>query len=143
MLFGISVLYISSKRKYSYHLLVKYNKKTQKMYVFFIHAFNLRYVPTGNTVSRQVIGICVVPVVTEYRTEEFYDKKKGRNVHSAFPDQVADDVNYESIPFSLEHQVQCISGENGPVRLRYHRWGTPAMSRDDKRPVGNSHQRAG
>ena len=23
------------------HLLVKYNKKTQKMYVFFIHAFNL------------------------------------------------------------------------------------------------------
>ena len=41
MLFGISVLHISSKRKYSYHLLVKYNKKTQKMYVFFIHAFNL------------------------------------------------------------------------------------------------------
>ena len=73
--------------------------------------------------------------MTEYRTEEFYDKKKGRNVHSAFPDQVADDVNYESIPFSLEQQVQCISGENGPVRLRYHRWGTPAMSRDDKRPV--------
>ena len=105
------------------------------MYVFFIHAFNLRYVPTGNTVSRQVIGICVVPVVTEYRTEEFYDKKKGRNVHSAFPDQVADDVNYESIPFSLEQQVQCISGENGPVRLRYHRRGTPAMRRDDKRPV--------
>ena len=65
------------------------------MYVFFIHAFNLRYVPTGNTVSRQVIGICVVPVVTEYRTEEFYDKKKGRNVHSAFPDQVTDDVNYD------------------------------------------------
>lgn len=54
-----------------------------------------RYIPTGNTISRQVIGIKVVPVVTEYRTEEFYDKKKGRNVHSAFPDQVTDDVNYD------------------------------------------------
>ena len=53
-----------------------------------------RYVPTGNIISRQVIGIRVVPVVTEYRTAEFYDKKKGRNVHSAFPDQVTDDVNY-------------------------------------------------
>ena len=54
-----------------------------------------RYVPTGNSISRQVIGIRVVPVVTEYRTAEFYDKKKGRNVHSAFPDQVTDDVNYD------------------------------------------------
>jgi|UPI0004BA6049 hypothetical protein len=41
MLFGNSVLYISSKRKYSYHTLAKYNKKTQNMHVFFIHAFNL------------------------------------------------------------------------------------------------------
>lgn len=54
-----------------------------------------RYVPTGNIVSRQVIGITVVPVVTEYRAQEFYDKKKGRNVHSAFPSQVRDDVNYD------------------------------------------------
>lgn len=54
-----------------------------------------RYVPTGNIVSRQVIGITVVPVVTEYRAVEFYDKKKGRNVHSAFPGQVTDDVNYD------------------------------------------------
>ena len=53
------------------------------------------YVPTGNTISRQVIGISVVPVVTEYRTAEFYDKKKGRNVHSAFPCGAADDVNYD------------------------------------------------
>ena len=51
-----------------------------------------RYVPTGNIVSRQVIGITVV---TEYRAQEFYDKKKGRNVHSAFPGQVRDDVNYD------------------------------------------------
>ena len=54
-----------------------------------------RYVPTGNMVSRQVIGISIVPVVTEYRTAEFYDKKKGRNVHSAFPCGVTDDVNYD------------------------------------------------
>lgn len=54
-----------------------------------------RYVPTGNTVTRQVIGISVVPVVTQYETEEFYDKKRGRNVHSAFPAGVTDDVNYE------------------------------------------------
>ena len=41
-----------------------------------------RYVPTGNVISRQVIGISIVPVVTEYRTAEFYDKKKGRTVRS-------------------------------------------------------------
>ena len=54
-----------------------------------------RYVPTGNIISRQVIGIRVVPVVTEYHAMEFYDKKKGRNVHSAFPEGVTDDVNYD------------------------------------------------
>ncbi len=54
-----------------------------------------RYVPTGNIVSRQVTGISVVPVVTEYHTMEFYDKKKGRNVHSAFPTGVTDDVNHD------------------------------------------------
>lgn len=54
-----------------------------------------RYVPTGNIISRQVVGISIVPVVTEYRTAEFYDKKKGRNVHSAFPCAVTDDVNYD------------------------------------------------
>lgn len=54
-----------------------------------------RYIPTGNTVSRQTIGIAVIPVVTEYQTAEFYDKKKGRKVHAAFPDGVTDDVNYD------------------------------------------------
>lgn len=56
---------------------------------------NPRYVPTGNTISRQVIGISVIPVVTEYHAVEFYDKKRGRNVHSAFPAGVTDDVNYD------------------------------------------------
>ena len=54
-----------------------------------------RYVPTGNVISRQAIGISIVPVVTEYRAAEFYDKKKGRNVHSAFPCGVMNDVNYD------------------------------------------------
>lgn len=53
------------------------------------------YIPTGNIVSRQVIGVCVTPVVTEYQTMGFYDKKKGRNVHAAFPAEVTDDVNYD------------------------------------------------
>ena len=53
-----------------------------------------RYVSTGNTVTRQVIGIAVKPVVIQYQTAEFYDKKRGRKVHSAFPAGVADDVNY-------------------------------------------------
>ncbi len=56
---------------------------------------NPRYVPTGNIISRQVIGLTVIPVVTEYHAVEFYDKKKGRNVHSAFPAGVTDDVNYD------------------------------------------------
>lgn len=54
-----------------------------------------RYIPTGGIVKKQVIGIAVIPVVTEYRAEEFYDKKKGRCVHSAFPAGVLDDVNYD------------------------------------------------
>ena len=54
-----------------------------------------RYVPTGNIITKQVIGISMVPIVTEYRTMEFLDKKKGRNVHSAFPGGVTDDVNYD------------------------------------------------
>ncbi len=56
---------------------------------------NTRYIPTGKIISRQVIGISVVPVVTEYHAVEFLDKKKGRNVHSAFPSGVTDDVNYD------------------------------------------------
>ncbi len=56
---------------------------------------SLRYVPAGNVISRQKIGIAVVPVVTGYHAVEFYDKKKGRNVHSAFPAGVTDDVNYD------------------------------------------------
>ncbi len=55
-----------------------------------------RYVRTGNTISKQVIGIAVIPTITEYRAEEFYDKKKGRMAHMPFPDGVTDDVNYDA-----------------------------------------------
>ena len=54
-----------------------------------------RYVPTGAAVTRQVIGIAVMPVVTQYQAEEFYDRKKGRKVHPAFLAGVTDDVNYD------------------------------------------------
>lgn len=57
-----------------------------------------RYVPTRNVISRQVIGIRVVPVVTEYHAARFYDKKKGRNVHYAFPeDCVASSISLISV----------------------------------------------
>lgn len=54
-----------------------------------------RYLPTGSFVTKQSIGIAAMPVVTEYRTMEFYDKKKGRNVHSSFPSGIKDEVNYD------------------------------------------------
>lgn len=54
-----------------------------------------RYVPTGNIITRQAIGIAIIPVITEYHAEEFWDKKKGRNVHAAFPIGVVNDVNYD------------------------------------------------
>lgn len=63
-----------------------------------------RYVPTGNIISRQAIGISIVPVVTEYCAAEFYDKKKGRNARSAFLCGVMDDLNYDAsmkAPFSF------------------------------------------
>ena len=90
---------------------------------------NSRYVPTGNIVSRQAIGIAVVPVVTEYHAVEFHDKKKGRKVHSAFPGGVTDDVNYDesmkAVLFllnsrcnvSLEKTAQFVSNVTGGALL--------------------------
>ena len=84
-----------------------------------------RYIPTGNIISRQMAGIAVVPAVTEYRTAEFYDKRKGRMVHSAFPEQAADDVNYDESAkafffllnsrcnVSLEKTAQLVSNVTG------------------------------
>lgn len=53
-----------------------------------------RYQATGITAARQVVGVAVMPVVTEYRTAQYYDRKRGRLVHSAFPQGVENDVNY-------------------------------------------------
>lgn len=58
-----------------------------------------------------MIGIAVVPVVTEYHAAEFYDKKKGRKVHSAFPDGVTDDVNYDESMRAVQGRVQSISAD--------------------------------
>ena len=54
-----------------------------------------RYLPTGRSITKQVVGVSVCAVVTQYQTEEFYDKKTGHKVHSPFPAGVVDDVNYE------------------------------------------------
>lgn len=54
-----------------------------------------RYQPTGRDIVKQVAGIKVSAVVIQYSTEEFYDKKTGHKVHSAFPAGVTDDVNYD------------------------------------------------
>lgn len=54
-----------------------------------------RYLPTGRSILKQTVGIAVCSVVTQYSTEEFYDKKTGHKVHSAFPAGVTDDVNYD------------------------------------------------
>ena len=54
-----------------------------------------RYRPTGRSITKQVVGVSVCAVVTQYQTEEFYDKKTGHKVHSPFLAGVVDDVNYE------------------------------------------------
>ena len=64
-------------------------------------------------------------VVTQYQTEEFYDKKTGHKVHSPFLAGVVDDVNYEEslkafafllnsrCNVSLEKTVELISEMTG------------------------------
>lgn len=54
-----------------------------------------RYFPTGKSITKQVVGVSVRAVVTQYSTQEFYDKKTGHMVHSPFPAGVVDDVNYD------------------------------------------------
>ena len=54
-----------------------------------------RYIPTGKSITKQVVGVSVRAVVTQYSTQEFYDRKTGHMVHSPFPAGVVDDVNYD------------------------------------------------
>ncbi|MDE7204531.1 MAG: transposase [Lachnospiraceae bacterium] len=54
-----------------------------------------RYIPTGKSITKQVAGVSVRAVVTQYSTQEFYDRKTGHMVHSPFPAGVVDDVNYD------------------------------------------------
>lgn len=56
-----------------------------------------RYTPTGKNVTKQVVGVAVHAVATQYSTPEFYDRKTGHRVHSAFPADVTDNVNYDEL----------------------------------------------
>jgi hypothetical protein len=59
------------------------------------YANNSDYKPTGRTITKQVVGIKVNIVVDEYSTPQFRNVRTGQRVHAAFPDGVADDVNYD------------------------------------------------
>ena len=56
---------------------------------------NSDYIPTGKTISKQVVGIRVDVVVTEYSTPEFMHIRTGRRVHADFPEGMANEVNYD------------------------------------------------
>lgn len=53
-----------------------------------------RYKPTGKIMKKQLVQLIMRACTTEYRTPVYYDKKTGKEVHSAFPEGVKDDVNY-------------------------------------------------
>jgi hypothetical protein len=69
---------------------------------------NPEYVPTGKTVSRQMVNITVNLIVDEYQTPEFRHVKTGQFVHAEFPEGVENDVNYggsvKSAAFLLNNQ---------------------------------------
>jgi hypothetical protein len=53
------------------------------------------YKPTGKTIVKQVVGICVKVVVDEYSTPEFRHVRTGQRVHADFPAGVVNEVNYD------------------------------------------------
>lgn len=54
-----------------------------------------KYRPTGRIISKQLVSVKVQVNTTEYRAEEYVEISSGHKVHAAFPDGVADDVNYD------------------------------------------------
>ena len=50
---------------------------------------------TGKTIIKQMVSIRMMLDVTEYHADVYYNSKTGERVHAAFPDGVADDVNYD------------------------------------------------
>ncbi len=53
------------------------------------------YRPTGNTVRKQLILLHTAVETVEYATPEYICIRTGKTVHSKFPDQVKDEVNYD------------------------------------------------
>jgi hypothetical protein len=53
------------------------------------------YTPTGRIVTKQIISIRTVLVVTEYSTPEFRCIHTGQRVHADFPPGVVNDINYD------------------------------------------------
>ena len=96
-----------------------------------------RYTPTGKNITKQVIGVAVHAVVTQYSTPEFYDRKTGHRVHSAFPDGVTDDVNYdESLKtFAFLLNNRCNVSKDKGTHFRDDRGRTMPFRGNDKRPV--------
>lgn len=66
-----------------------------------------RYLPTGKTITRQLVKVHVITEVTEYSTPEYRDKKTRQRVHAPFPDGVIDDVNYDGTLIS-DHEAALI-----------------------------------
>lgn len=59
------------------------------------YANNPDYEPTGKIISRQLVGLKVLPYTEEYIAVEFKNKKTGRLVYADFPAGVENDVNYD------------------------------------------------
>jgi hypothetical protein len=64
-----------------------------------------RYLPTGKTITRQLVKVHVITEVIEYSTPEYRDKKTRQRVHAPFPDGVIDDVNYDGTVKAMAYMI--------------------------------------
>ena len=58
------------------------------------YAGNPMYIPTGNIICKQMVGLHVEVVVDEYSTLEFRHAVTGQLVHAEFPEGMANEVTY-------------------------------------------------
>ena len=76
-----------------------------------------RFLPTGRTVTKQLVKAHMVIEVIEYQTPEFRNQKTGQRVHAPFPDGVVYDVNYDGTVKALAYMLNsecCVSiGKTG------------------------------
>jgi hypothetical protein len=54
-----------------------------------------KFKPTGNIITKQIVGLRIVLDVIEYRTAEFRNVRTGQRVHAPFPGGLRDDVTYD------------------------------------------------